>query len=180
MQKETPKQPLTLEVRELMRENALDLVEILIQEQQAFRIVIWNNDNWNHDLPEQITEAFPVQIVLDIKQATLEESFIDESTGEVIITTMFEGSEYMKVLKGDEIVAVLDLEGKPYVVNDFSPEEMEEYVFDSFLPTTKEEIIELAMLDGCEKEAVTRSLDVFIKNNPDLAERFGQKHPNNI
>jgi len=178
MEKEITTQPLTLEVRELMRENALDLVEIMIQEQQPFRIVIWNNDNWNQPLPDIIMESFPVQIVLDIKQMALEESFVDENTGEVIITTMFEGIEYQKVLEGGEIIAILDLAGQPYVLNNFKQEETEEEIKDDFLsaiiPTTKEEIIELAISDGCEKEAVNRSFDMFMKYNPDLAERFGQ------
>jgi len=175
MEKETVAPPLTLEVRELMRDNALDLVEMMILEQQPFRIVIWNNDNWNQSLPDTIMESFPVQIVLDIKQMALEESFVDENTGEVIIVTMFEGSEYHKILEGSEIIAVLDLEGQPYVLNNFKQEEMEineDDFLSAIILTTKQEIIELAISDGCEKEAVTRSFDMFMKSNPDLAKRF--------
>ena len=182
MQKENKikKQPLTLEIRELMRENAIDLVEIMIQEQYPFRLVMWNNNNWNQALPEKIMKSFPVQIVLDIKQMALEESFVDENTGEVVITTMFEGKEYQKVLEGSEIIAVLDLTGQPYILNNFKQEEIQEEYLSETWPTTKEEVVKLVTSDGCDKEAASKSFDIFMKYNPDLAKRFnvGNKNEN--
>jgi len=168
--------PLTLDIREVMRDNAINLVEALLSDNQPFRLVLWNNNNWNAPLPDNIMESFPIQLVIDIKQMALEESFVNDKTGDVIITTMFEGIEYQKVLDYDEILAVLDLDGQPYILNNFKPElNLEDSVKEFFapeIPTTKKEIVELAVSDGCEKVAIERSFDIFIKNNPELANRF--------
>jgi len=169
---------LTEDIKDVMRENAHNLVEIMLLEQVPFRLVLWNNDNWNKDLPDEIMKNFPSQILLDIKEAALEESYIDEATGEIIITTNFYNEEYMKVLEFDEIVAVLDLTGQPYILNNFQPEEKiketpEEFL--SFVPKTVDELVEMAVAEGIPAENAEKSINAFMKNNPDLRERFGVK-----
>ena len=137
---------------------------------------MWNNDNWNSPLPDSVMKAFPTQIVLDIKEMALEESYIDESTGEIIIATMFEGTEYQKVLEHGEIIAVLDLAGQPMILNNFKPEVSDNDIIKEFfepnIPTTKAEIIELSISDGVPADAANRSFDMFMKNNPNLRKRF--------
>ena len=165
---------LTKEVRETMRENAYSLLETMILEDVPFRLVLWNNNNWDKPLPTSIMDAFPTQLVLDIKEMALDESYIDESTGETIITTMFEGVEYSKVIIYDEIIAILDLVGQPYILNNFEPDVVQaDKVFQekdiSFSPKTKEDILELVISDGVPKEAASKSMEAFMNNNPDLA-----------
>ena len=164
---------LTDEVKEVLREQALSLVEILLLENVPFRIVLWNNDNWNMPLPDTIMEAFPTQLVLDIKQMALAESYVDEQTGEVIIATAFEGKEYLKVLEYDEIVAVLDLAGQPMILNNFKQDnkklKVEELtISDMGLPKTKEDLMEMIISDGVPEEAARRSINIFMKNNQNL------------
>jgi len=165
---------LSYEIREQMRQNAYELIEIMLLEAQEFRIVLWNNDNWNAPLPAVIMESFPTQIVLDIKDMALDESYVDENTGEIIIVTSFEGSEYSKVLEYDEVLAVLDLAGQPYMLNNFPMEEPEEEEMENpyMIPRTRADLIELAVSDGLEEETVVKSIDSFLKNNPALAAKF--------
>jgi hypothetical protein len=142
-----------------------------------FRIVLWNNNNWDTNLPDKIMEAFPVQIVLDIKEMALQNSYTDEATGEIVLSTAFEGSEYQKILNYDEIIAVLDLNGQPYILNNFQQDQkitLEDVINDNFLPRTKNDVIEMVMSDGVPVEAAQRSINAFIKFNPDIAERLGE------
>lgn len=167
---------LSLEIKEQMRENAHSLVEIMILEGQPFRIVLWNNDNWDMPLPDTIMESFPSQLVLDIKEMALQESYIDENTGEIVLVTMFNNREYSKILNYDEIVGILDLNGQPYVLNTFKQEKQTEMIvsdmINSFVPKTVDDLVELAVSDGIPEENAKRSIDAFMQNNPKLKERF--------
>jgi hypothetical protein len=168
---------LTYEVKETMRENAKALVESMILDRVPFRLVLWNNDNWNMPLPDEIMTSFPTQIVLDIKEQSLDDSFVDENTGEIIISTVFLTKEFHKVVEYDEIIAVLDFTGQPYILNNFKMEEkitLEQVVQENFLPQTKTEVIEMVMSEGIPVESAQRSINAFIKNNPDIAERLGE------
>ena len=162
---------LTYSIRELMRENALDLVSGLLVESIPFRLVLWNNDDWDAMLPEFIMESFPVQLVLDIRDVALDDSFIDENTGEINIVTSFEGHVYTKILQGDEIMGILDLTGQPYIINSFEMdrnniENNEDMILSK--PTSINEWIKLAKSGGIKEEDAERSINAFIKNNKHL------------
>jgi hypothetical protein len=157
------------EIKEVLRESAMSLVEIMLLEKESFRIVLWNNDNWNEPLPQRILEAFPTQLVLDIKEQALEDSYIDPATGEIIICTTFDGNEYLKVLDYGELIAVLSLEGQPYILNDFPQDKEKRVVYKHQLV---DELVEMVSSDGIPEEAVKKSVDCFMKNNPKLRERF--------
>jgi len=167
MEKELEIQELSAEVKEVLRESAMSLVEILLLEQEPFRLVIWNNNNWNAPLPDVIQESFPVQLVLDIKEQSLQESYIDPATGEIIICTVFEGEEYLKVLKLGEIIAILGLEGQPYILNDFVQEDKEDELMYIY-PKNVDEMVNTVSSLGIPKEAVEKSMHCFMKNNPGL------------
>ena len=163
------------EIKEVLRESAMSLVEILLLEKESFRIVLWNNNNWNEPLPKRILEAFPTQLVLDIKEQALDDSYIDPATGEVIICTIFDGVEYLKVLKHGELIAVLSIEGNPYILNDFPQDKeivKEERVV--YGPQSVEELVEMVSSEGIPEEVVKKSVECFMKNNPKLRERFQQ------
>ncbi len=169
---------LPTEVKEVMRDNAHNLLEIMIEERVPFRIVIWNNNNWDNPLPENVMDAFPMQLVLDIKEMALDESYIDASTGEIILVTMFEGKEYEKVVDYEEIVAILDLSGQPYILNNFEQDNIKPDKVFSITPTSKEDIINQVVQDGVPKEAAARSVSAFFKHNPELAKNLKDKYDN--
>jgi len=160
---------LTFEVKEVMRENAHSLVETLILEEVPFRIVLWNNDNWDSPLPKKIMETFPKQLVLDIKEMALRTSYLNESTGEIILSTAFESREYSKILHYDEIIAVLDLKGQPYLLNNFPQDTVKDIKTLFREPASKKEWIEIATSGGITAEAAERSISAFIKHNPNLS-----------
>jgi len=160
---------LSYEIKEQMRENSHSLVEVMILEEQAFRLVLWNNNNWSSPLPEKIMESFPNQLVIDIKDMALDESYVDEATNEIILCTSFEGEVYTKVLQYDEIIAVLDLKGQPYTLNNFEQETVEpDVVYDMKPPANRQEWINIAVSGGIEEAQAEKSINAFIKNNEHL------------
>jgi len=173
---------LSLTVTEVMREAALDIVEIMILEEQEFRIVIWNNDDWSEPLPERIMESFPTQLVLDIKEQSLIDSYIDEQTGEIVLCTAFDGMEYAKVLELGDIIAVLSLDGQPFILNDFPQDKtldeldkLDEFqdINDQYMfPKSVQEMVEMISADGIEESAAEHSINMFLRNNPELSEKI--------
>jgi hypothetical protein len=158
---------LSIDIKETMRENARNLVEIMILEEQPFRLILWNNDNWDKPLPDSVMESFEHQIVLDIKDMTLKESYVDDATGNIVLIGSFEGEILTKILEYDEIIAILDLKGQPYMINNFEPEDIDEELEIEYIRniTSKEEWIEMAIDGGLPRDAVEKSINVFLKNN---------------
>jgi len=166
----TPTDYFSDNLKDLMRENAYDLVSMFILEQIPFRIVMWNMDDWDNELPEYIMESSPIQIILDIKDNTLEESYLDEDTGEVFINTYFEDIPYSKLLNLDDIVAITDLDGHPYLINSFKPD----IILKALDPNhtnikqtkdvlhTKKDVIEILSLNGIPKKAAKKSVSAFL------------------
>jgi hypothetical protein len=166
---------LSIDIKEVMRENARELVEIMILDKQEFRLILWNNDNWDKPLPENIMKSFEHQLILDIKEMALDRTYIDEATGEIILVSSFGNEEYSKVLDYDEIIAVLDLTGQPYIINNFTQEEEVQMIPYETTPLTREAWIDMATEGGLPKEAVEKSMDAFIKNNEWLREKISAK-----
>lgn len=167
---------LTREVKETMRENAYSLLEILILEEVPFRIAIWNLDNWDRPLPKSIMEDFPTQMLLEISEDALGDSYVDENTGEIIISGMFEKEIYHKTVMYDEIIAILDLDGQPYILNNFYPEhDLSSIKFTTVenvntfnMDVTKKSIIDMVVAEGVPEESANKSIESFIKHNPYL------------
>jgi len=165
---------LSTDIKEVMRESARELVEIMLLDNQEFRLIIWNNNNWDKPLPESIMKSFKDQLILDIKEMALDDSYVDEATGELILVSSFGGEEYSKVLEYDEIIAVLDLSGQPYIINNFSQEEQEEDIVYEKIPLTKNDWIDMATDGGIPRENAERSINAFIANNEWLREKVGE------
>lgn len=167
---------MTNEIKEVLRESALNLVEILLLEEEPFRLVLWNNDNWSEPLPKRILESFPSQLVLDIKEQALDDSYIDPATGEVVICTLFDGNEYLKILEHGEIIAVLGIDGQPLILNDFPQEIDEELLLKEesviYKPQSVDELVKIVSSEGLPEETVKKSVECFMKNNPKLKEKF--------
>lgn len=144
-------------IRETMRDNAMSLIEIMILEKQPFRLILWNNDSWDRPLPKEIMESYPVQIVLDIKEDSLLDSFVEK--GEVYIKTFFNEETYIKLLEREEILAILDLSGEPLLINNFTKDidKIEE------VPARVDDLINFAVNHGIPEENIKRSIAAFTK-----------------
>jgi len=164
------KTELTQEVKEVMRENAMALVAVLLDEGVPFNLVLWNKDNWDKPLPEEIMKKFPVQLPLDMKEQTLEDSYFEALEG-IVINTFFQGKEYSKILEEDEILGILDLSGHPLQLNNFKPNE-EDVKNTKNTIKTKEELLSSLVADGISEEGAQRSINIFLENNPNLKEMF--------
>lgn len=151
-------------IRELMRVNANNLVGSLISEGIEFRLVIWNNDDWDFELPEHIMVKFPLQLILDFKGHMLDSSYVSDDGQVTIVAAFLEDQEFTKKLKSDDIVAVLELDGQPMQVNNFAPEKIDDAAPERI--STKDDIIKALEKDGVKKEDALRSLNAFAKNNP--------------
>jgi len=156
-------------VKDVMRTMAYELTELLILEDSPFRLIIWNNNDWDKPLPDDIMEKFPAQIVIDIKELALKDSFIDENSGELIINTYFNNIPYSKILDFEEIVAILDLDGQPLIVNNFEPSTpVNKPVLNRNNLKNKKDLVNLIVSEGINEEDAYRSVNAFIKNNPIL------------
>jgi len=152
-------------IQEKMRISAYEILVNLIENNEPFGLVMWNNDNWDLPLPEDVMEQFPTTITLNIEGEVLERVEFTED-GKVDLDIMFGDTEYFKEIEMGEIVALVNLKtGQPYIVCDFPQVEKPELIVEEDdgswkRPTTKDEWIDL--------ECNEVSVDAFIKNNPEI------------
>jgi hypothetical protein len=138
-----------------MRENAIILLGELLLHKEKFSLVLWNKDNWDKPLPDRIMSEFPVTIMLDFKGDTLVDSYLDKETGRCYISTDFDGTVYKKEVEFDEIHVIMDLDGRPYLVNDFIPASIGQ----DFMDETG--IVSDLHNEGHEIEDIERSVNAF-------------------
>ena len=150
-------------IKEVMRENAHRLVSELIEQGVAFRLIIWNNDDWNLPLPDDVMKKFPKQLILDLKEHSLETSEVIE--GIIYLNASFDSEdEWSKELIPEDIVGILDFDGQPFQINSFYPDEiLPDIIRDELFPKTKDDIVEFLEEYGIEKKDAIRSINVFLK-----------------
>jgi len=150
-------------IKKLMYTNSYILLTNMIIEQEPFRLVIWNNNNWSEKLPEDVMKQYPKQLVIDIKDQTLEDTFIDED-GSVVLSCSFSPDViYTKTIFETDIIGIIDLNGQPMHLNNFKPDaEIEE------VTASKELLLKELLNDGAPKENVINSINAFAKNNPGM------------
>jgi len=158
--------PINKNIKEVMRDNAINLVEILLLEKQEFRVVLWTEQcDFSNGLPKDIKDSFSTQLPLDIKDQALEDSWVDEDTGEITLGVMF-GDELTELkLQDSQIIAILDLAGQPFIINNFEPDEPKKPVMK---PKTKVELLNSLKDYGIKEEDLDRSVQAFMKFNPDI------------
>jgi transcriptional antiterminator len=160
------------ETIKVMRDNAYNLISTFIKNKVPFRLVIWNKDDWDYELPIEVLLTYPLQLVLDIAGDTLNMCKVNDDG--ITIVTYFENIKYTKFLSYDDTVAVLDAEGQPFLVNDFLPDEEPddlETAIQRKIPDlttiSKEELLQSMIFDGIPESAAKKSIKVFQKANPD-------------
>jgi hypothetical protein len=103
------------ETIKVMRDNAYELISTFIKNKVPFRLVIWNKDDWDYELPIEVMLSYPMQLVLDIASDTLNMCKVNDDG--ITIVTYFDNVKYTKFLSHDDTVAVLDSDGQPFLVN---------------------------------------------------------------
>jgi len=142
----------TDELKNELRKNAYNISKFMIKNEIPFRLIIWNNNNWNKLLPDSIMEQFPTQIILDLKEQTLKESFITKD-GKIFIITMFKDKTFKKIVEEDEIVAIVDKD-QAIIFNNFEQEQQP--------ILSKKEWIKLV---GIPEKYINKSIEVFTDVN---------------
>jgi hypothetical protein len=137
-------------------------------------LILWNNDNWDVPLPEEIMKKYPNEIALDFKDWSSDESYIDE-VGDIVIFTKFDNEEFCKVLEINEVQAICDINGKLITLTEFKREDKitlsAQKPIDTNRPIikNKEDLIKYSIQQGTSPEQAKRSTDAFEKNNPELS-----------
>jgi len=150
-------------VKNELRKNSLEVVKKFLEESQEFRLVMWNNDDWDSDLPQDIMRDYPKQILLDITEEVQDNCYVNEDR--VLLYLMFGDIEYSKELFPEDIVAILDLEGQPYIVNNFDYEKARNTSISDSI--TKDDMIEsLVDLSEISIDHAKKSVNAMLKNNP--------------
>ncbi len=150
-----------------------ELVKAMITDKREFRLVLWNNNNWDTPLPDEIMEKYPNEITLDFKETAFDNSFVDEE-GKIVLSTMFADTEYLKVLSHDEILAVIDIEtNRAMSLNIFLPRNISIKETDETINNMAQQISKptnkvTMSNDNIDPATSKRSLEAFKRNNPKM------------
>ena len=157
------------DIKDILRENAYSVMTQLISEYVPFRLVLWQNDNWDLPLSEELLKAMPDHLTLDITTEVLDHISYEED-GSVVLCIMFGDTEYNKLVEYDEIVAIVNMEnGQPYTLCNF-PQEPKETNRGPKRPNTKDEWVKEIVEDGIDIESAMRSVNALIKYNEGLVQ----------
>ena len=157
-------------IKDILRENAYSVMTQLISEYTPFRLVLWQNDNWDIPLPKDILERMPDHLTLDISTEVLDHISYEED-GSVVLCIMFGDTEYYKVVEYDEIVAIVSMQdGQPYALCNFPQEPKVQKDYEDIVkrPETREQWIQEIVEDGIDVESAERSVSSFMKYNENL------------
>jgi len=135
-----------------LRNSAYLLLQDLIEEEEDFKIILWQSDTWSKKLPESILLEFPSKILLRFDKSNKDNNYRDED-GIVFLTYIFEDKEYIKEVFLDDIFAITSLDSQPYILCDF-PRDLE-------IGKTKNEVLDMIVKEGITEEEALSSYNVF-------------------
>lgn len=141
--------------KDIIEENIYQIVVDLIVNQEGFTILLENHNNWEFPLPENLQKAD--KFVMDVKNQTLEDSYVDDE-GNIIINTMFGEQENSKVLEMCDIAGIMNSDGKtPMFFKPFRTE-----------PKKPEIVYTGKKFKEPSEEDLQVSMNAFKKYNPEL------------
>ena len=140
------------ETKMLMYNNAYLMIQSLIKTETDFKLIIYQNNDWDKDLPEKIKEEFNNKLLLIYKEDNIGLCEIDEN-GIIILSYEFENDIYFKELFLDDVYAVTNIKGEPLIINNF--EKINKNI------KSKEDIIELIMKSNISEEKAIESYNIF-------------------
>jgi hypothetical protein len=153
----------TSTTKEVINKSINNLVVDLLSSQTPFSMII-SGRNWKSPLPKNLT-AQPY-FFIQIQEQTLEDSFYDVDSGDIIINTEFNNVPNQLILYPEDVRGIFDVTMQTPIIN--KPyEETPKLV-------NIERAINLQMnpLDKFSEDeltpAVCNSIDNFVKNNPTL------------
>lgn len=107
-------------IKTVLKENMYEMLTAYVSQKRPFKILLWQNDDWDKDLPTNITQEFPEILPIDIGEIAFENCYIEDDI--VYLVVMFGNELYSKVVIPDDIYAIIDLENGSQQINDIIPE----------------------------------------------------------
>ena len=162
----------TEETKEILRENALKVLNQLIFDKEEFKLLLHQRNDWDFELPEEMLKQFPDTLPLDIAGEVFDH--IEYEDDVPILKMMFADQEYNKEIQPEDILAIVNIKtGQPIIINDFKPDENLEEISEVedgiyYKPTTRERWLKEVQDEGIDYSSATRSIDCFLENNPNL------------
>jgi len=142
---------------DMLLESSYRTFRYLFRQGKKFSIVIWNNNDWNHPLPQETMKAHPEHILLDINSQEIERSEILED-GSVLLRLIFGETHYEKVILPKDIIAILDGSGRAIHSNNFKDVAKEELLDSVF---SLNDLYETLLASGVEDENIIKSMEAF-------------------
>jgi len=134
--------------KEIFNDALQDIILCYIEERIPFKLVIVNIDNWDNPLPKEI--MLHKQLVLDITEEALEDSYFDEETQQIVLSTGFNNTQYIKYLDMKEVLGLLSMDSMGIMIKPFVED----------LKTKKKLVPDSGIL---------HSYELFKRNNPGLS-----------
>lgn len=130
----------------------LDTLKKLISYDISFSFVLENHNNWSEEFPERLKNQ--KQIILNIKDQSLEDSYLDKN--DAIIVIEIDGVTYSKKVDESDIMAIMVNEkSPPFILRQFS-----------IAPKTPVPKRRASLLT--DKEGLVHSMNNFKKFNPEM------------
>jgi hypothetical protein len=149
--------------KEVINKSINDLVVDLLSSQTPFSMII-SGRNWEKPLPKNL--MVQPYFFIQIQEQTLEDSFYDVDSGDIIINTEFNNVPNQLILYPEDVRGVFDVTMQMPIIN--KPYE-EAPKFVNIQKAVKLQINPLANFSEDElTPEVRNSIDHLVKNNPTL------------
>lgn len=147
------------DIHKLINKNVYELARTMVTHKEPFKLIIWNNDDWDRPLPDYIMMDYPEHIVLDLESEEFEDCFVNESK-EIVLNIYFADDPYTKILKPEDIVGVFTIQGEAISVNTKYNKITNDI--------TRSDILRSLQEVGINKLQSVKSLDSFLENLPSI------------
>lgn len=104
-------------MKDIINDNIYNMMSEFILNDIPFTFILDNHNNWNKHLPSRLVDQ--KQILLDIKEDSLKDSFIEN--GKITIVIDLDGELYSKELEAADIFAIQEsVKSKiPFIIRPF-------------------------------------------------------------
>lgn len=149
--------------KELMNSTVYTLIIELLNTKTEFSIIV-SSKNWDKPLPDNLkNQEF---FIIQIKEQTLEDSYYDESTNEIYISTEFNNIPNSITLFAEDVKGIMDISMQIPILTKPYNEEPKYVNIEKARSINKDPLVYFK--DEELTAGVKHSIDCFVKYNPNL------------
>jgi len=100
---------MTDNIKNVLRENMYMMLIAYLVDKRPFRILLWQDNEWDKPLPQKVLEDHPKILTLDILDHALDSSYVEESEIAIIVTKFGE-IEYSRAILPENILGIVDFD----------------------------------------------------------------------